>query len=122
MAAALHAEFWCDRLGRGFGVLQLPGSCWLFSMPDALWDGVSWGGQVGRPGGKERVMGAWVKVGGSKLKAVVENQADEELNVDLMVYEMACRFALINFAFPLANQKETKSSKYLDYLCDEAAL
>lgn len=25
--------------------MRLSGSCWLFSMPDALRDGVSWGGK-----------------------------------------------------------------------------
>lgn len=40
-------------MGRGFGVLRLPGSCWLFSMPDALRDGVSWGrGEVMGAGGR----------------------------------------------------------------------
>lgn len=58
LAAALHAEFCSDWLGRGFSVLQLPGSCWLFSMPDALRDGVSWGG---REGGGE---GLWEQEGG----------------------------------------------------------
>ena len=53
--------------------MQLPGSCWLFSMPDALRDGVSWGGK-GREvygGGRGHVEGR----GRSQLKAVVENQA-----------------------------------------------
>ena len=58
-------EFWCDWLGRGFGVLRLPGSCWLFSMPDALRDGVSWG--------REEVMGAGGHVEGKGREGGVLN-------------------------------------------------
>lgn len=60
-------------MGRGFGVSQLPGSCWLFSMPDVLRDGVSWGGGVGY--GSKGGRGACGREWGSQLKAVVENQA-----------------------------------------------
>lgn len=58
-----------------FGVLQLPGSCWLLSMPNALKDGVSWGGGVMGAGEGKVGGGSCGEEGGSQLKAVVENQA-----------------------------------------------
>lgn len=100
------------------------GSYWLFSIPDALSDGVSWG----RGGGDMAAKRGHVEgSGGSQLKAVaVKNQAKWRANC---CFECSMRWHVDSVSFEqftLANSKGKtlgwRNHNLVCYLCDEAAL